>query len=209
MLLHYKNLQLSLLHRLPGIAAQMLMAPPVRKITQVPSSGARLGGVLILLYPKQEQWHVLLMKRTEDGSTHSGQISFPGGKYEAQDGSITYSAMREAHEEMGLVPGEYQILGNLSALYIPPSNFLVTPVLAIADLAPLLKHNLKEVESILEVPLRHLFADENKAAKEVMRSDDRTVAMQAPVYMLPSGAHIWGATAMILSELEVLIRSTE
>jgi 8-oxo-dGTP pyrophosphatase MutT (NUDIX family) len=201
-------IQVKLLHALPGLEAQMLMAPPVRRKSDMPSSNVRLGGVLILLYPKNKVWHVLLMERTSDGGVHSGQISFPGGKYEPNDYTITYTAMRECKEEMGTDFDSYKILGGLTPLFIPPSNFYVTPLLAVSTEVPLFKPSIQEVKHVLEVPLSTLFANEHKDEQEVYRSDDNTLVMRAPVYKLPTGEIIWGATAMMLSELEVLLKQT-
>jgi 8-oxo-dGTP pyrophosphatase MutT (NUDIX family) len=197
------KLQFQLLKQLPGLAAQLRMAPPVRQKIARYDANVKLGGVLVLLYPKSNIWHLLLMQRTADGGTHSGQISFPGGKYDASDGTITYTAIRECYEEMGIAQHQYRVLGNLTPLYIPPSNFLVTPTLAIAHARPNLIPNRSEVNEVIEVPLHELFA--NKTEAEVMRSDNKTLSMRAPVYVLADGRYIWGATAMMLSELEVLV----
>jgi 8-oxo-dGTP pyrophosphatase MutT (NUDIX family) len=190
-----QQLQLKLLKALPGLDAQMLMAPPIRRKSDMPDTGVRLGGVLMLL-----------MERTADGGVHSGQISFPGGKYESKDGTITYTAMRECEEEMGIATSEHIILGNLTPLYIPPSNFYVTPTLAIATKPLQFNASQQEVKHILEVPLAQLFSAESKHEQEVYRSDDNTLVMQAPVYRLKNDQVIWGATAMMLSELEVLLK---
>jgi 8-oxo-dGTP pyrophosphatase MutT (NUDIX family) len=201
-----QQLQLKLLKALPGLDAQMLMAPPIRRKSDMPDTGVRLGGVLMLLYWKNNEWYILLMERTADGGVHSGQISFPGGKYESKDGTITYTAMRECEEEMGIATSEYIMLGNLTPLYIPPSNFYVTPTLAIATKPLQFNASQQEVKHILEVPLAQLFSAESKHEQEVYRSDDNTLVMQAPVYRLKNDQVIWGATAMMLSELEVLLR---
>jgi 8-oxo-dGTP pyrophosphatase MutT (NUDIX family) len=201
-----QQFQLKLLKALPGLDAQMLMAPPIRRKSDMPDRGVRLGGVLMLLYLKNNEWYILLMERTADGGVHSGQISFPGGKYESTDGTITFTAMRECEEEMGISNSQYIVLGNLTPLYIPPSNFYVTPTLAIATKQLQFNASQQEVQHILEVPLAQLFSVESKAEQEVCRSDDNTLVMQAPVYKLQNGGVIWGATAMMLSELEVLLK---
>jgi 8-oxo-dGTP pyrophosphatase MutT (NUDIX family) len=200
-----KKIQEQLLRELPGLAAQMLMAPPIRRSSDMYGADVKLGGVLVLLYPIMARWHVLLMQRSEDGGTHSGQISFPGGKYDNADGSITYTAIREANEEVGLDNDCYAILGNLTSLYIPPSNFLVTPLLAIAESAPTFTRNVQEVQQILQVPLHDLFSPQSKTTCDVLRSDNNSISMHAPAYQLHGADIIWGATAMMLSELEVLL----
>ena len=95
------NLKHRLTQPLPGITAQMRMAPAIRGSKYDLPDDVRVGGVLILLYPHENELHTVFMKRTEDGGTHSGQISFPGGKVEDTDRDLIHTALREAEEEVG------------------------------------------------------------------------------------------------------------
>ena len=136
---------------LPGLEIQMLMAPPVRSFDDKVPSNVRKGGVCILLFKKNEIWNFVLIKRTEDGGTHSGQISLPGGKFEEEDYSITYTSVREMEEEIGVAKSDIKILGLLTELYIPPSNFLVTPIVALLQNPPNFIASPEEVSEILEI----------------------------------------------------------
>jgi 8-oxo-dGTP pyrophosphatase MutT (NUDIX family) len=191
---------------LPGIDAQMKMAPPIRAREMQAPDHARKGGVMILLFEADKIWHTILIRRTEDGKTHGGQISFPGGQFDHHDESIIATACRECEEEIGIPRQDIQVLGTLSPLYIPPSNFLVTPTIGWVH------HNLNfkaseiEVQEIIRVPLDLLFYDAIKDHQHVKRSDDASIEMKTPVYKLNEDLVIWGATAMMISELEHLIK---
>ncbi|MBL7773340.1 MAG: CoA pyrophosphatase [Chitinophagaceae bacterium] len=190
---------------LPGLDAQMKMAPPMRtRDMQVPSN-VRLGAVLILVFEIDKKWNTLLIRRTEDGQTHSGQISFPGGKKDPSDRDLIHTALRECEEEISVLRKDVEVLGTLTPLYIPPSNFLVTPVVGHIKELQNYKASEREVQEIIQTPLELLFWEETKSEKEVLRSDDPSVAMTAPVYKLADDIVIWGATAMMISELETLI----
>ncbi|NUO03749.1 MAG: CoA pyrophosphatase, partial [Saprospiraceae bacterium] len=124
-----QHLQTRLKQPLPGQEAQYRMARAFRPVTVSPPENAALAGVLALFFPKNDEWQLALIERvvTHAGDRHSGQISFPGGKYEAADGILMNTALREAHEEVGIAPEEVKMLGPLTELYIPVSNFLVHP----------------------------------------------------------------------------------
>jgi 8-oxo-dGTP pyrophosphatase MutT (NUDIX family) len=189
---------------LPGVNAQIKMAPKGRSIQLSPPENAKESGVLILLFMEQNQWHTLLMRRTEDGSTHGGQISFPGGKREEADVDIIETALRECEEEIGVEQTAVQLLGCLTPLYIPPSNFNVTPVLGVVagDLNVTISE--REVQEIIKVPLSFLFDDAIKGMKSVSTSSG--IQIETPVYSLDHAQLVWGATAMMISELEYLVK---
>ena len=131
---------------LPGLEAQMKMAPPIRSSSMQAPDNARLGGVMILLFEADKIWHTILIRRSEDGKTHSGQISFPGGKKDPNDFSIIETASRECEEEIGVHRNQIEILGCLTPLYIPPSNFLVTPTVGVVSFVQAFKPSEKEVQ---------------------------------------------------------------
>jgi 8-oxo-dGTP pyrophosphatase MutT (NUDIX family) len=191
--------------KLPGLQIQMQMAPPVRNRLQIPKSDVRIAAVAILIYPKNNAPHILLMQRTQTDGVHSGQISLPGGSVDATDFSITYTAMRELQEEMGVDLNAIRIIGNLTPLYIPPSNFMVTPVVCYSMQALQFNKNESEVSAVIELPLQQLFDPNFKQIETVSRSDDNTKSMQVPIYNMSENIKIWGATAMILRELEELL----
>ena len=195
------------LHKpLPGLAAQIKLAPEyrVKSLRATPPTDARAAGVLILLYPFDGAWHFPLMKRAEDGLVHSGQISLPGGSQEAGE-SLRETALREACEEIGAACAEVEVIGQLSTIYIPPSNFLVTPTVGRVDQRPDFRCDPREVAELIEVPLSTLFD------RDVMKHEPwslRGVTVDVPFYQI--GPHkVWGATAMILSEFSMLLAETD
>ncbi len=202
-----KVLQQHILSDLPGWEAHKKMAPPIRQPLPNLPKNVRYSAVCILIFQKNSEPHTLLIKRTEDGKVHSGQISFPGGRLDSNDFSLTYCALRECEEEIGLSKNNLHILGSLSELYIPPSNFLVTPIVCTSERVKNLIRSADEVAEIIEVPLQDLFKNQNKVEKEVWGSG-AAQTMEAPTYQFKEHT-IWGATAMMLAELEELfLRST-
>jgi len=191
---------------LPGPAAQIKLAPEYRveSLRATPPADARAAGVLILLYPHDGRWHFPLMKRVEDGLVHGGQISLPGGSQEAGE-SLRETALREACEEIGAACAGVGVLGQLSTIYIPPSNFLVTPTVGYVTERPGFRCDPREVAELIEVPLRTLF-DPDAVKREPWTL--RGVTVEVPFYQI--GPHkVWGATAMILSEFSLLLAETE
>ncbi len=192
---------------LPGLEAQIRMAPVHRQdeIRRMKSSGDPVkSGILFLIYPLNngEAGTVLIQRPQYDG-VHGGQISFPGGGYEKQDQTLMHTALREAKEEVSVLPDEVEVLGKLTDLYIPPSNHLVSPYVAVASSRPNFKPDPKEVESIIELPLSVFFDAERLQSVPISLSDGRT--LMCPCY-LTDGLIIWGATAMMISEFVELAR---
>jgi 8-oxo-dGTP pyrophosphatase MutT (NUDIX family) len=196
------DLRAALARPLPGIAAQIRLAPEYRieSLRAAPPVDARAAGVLILLYLFNGAWRFPLMRRVEDGLVHGGQISLPGGSQEAGE-SLRETALREACEEIGAACAGVEVLGQLSAIYIPPSNFLVTPTVGCVFERPDFRCDPREVAELIEVPLSTLF-DQDAVKREpwVLRG----VTVEVPFYQI--GPHkVWGATAMILSEFSMLL----
>jgi len=192
---------------LPGYEAHRKMFPVSRAdINLDASDNARKGAVLILLYQKSGKLTLSFMKRPVDGSVHGGQISFPGGGKELSDKNLINTALREAEEEIGCSAIHIQVIGILSTLYIPVSNYSVLPVVGYYGKAPIFNINKSEVDELIEVKVETLLDPEICTSANV-EARDRTY--NVPVYDL--GKHkIWGATAMILSEfLQVLRQISE
>ncbi|MDY6800233.1 MAG: CoA pyrophosphatase [Bacteroidota bacterium] len=185
---------------LPGELAHKKMAPNVRKLFNT-SAKRRNAGVLILLYPKNNQLYTVCIKRTEYEGAHSGQISFPGGKFEPEDHTLEHTALRESKEEIGIYPKKVNILGQLTPLHIPVSNFYVLPFVGFYATIPKFKRDPIEVEKIIEIPLSDLLNPKNCTLQECHYGE---LAFTTPIYK-PKEIVIWGATAMIMSEfLEVV-----
>lgn len=193
-----------LVEPLPGSAAHKRMLPAFRAETSLDvSDNARESGVLILLYPERQRTHLVLIQRSNDGGSHSGQIALPGGKRELSDRDIVHTAMREANEEISLDPESVEIAGQLSPLFVNVSNFLIRPVIAFAPAKPPLQKSDYEVARIIYPDLENLFAS-RKTERIIIPSKGDNMFWEAPVYKLDAETIVWGATAMILSELELL-----
>ena len=190
---------------LPGAKAQYLMAPSKRLPPQAyldKNITAKKSSVLILLFPDKEDIKVILIRRTIYIGAHSGQISFPGGRYETADKNLINTATRETEEEIGINRKDIHITGGLTSVYIPVSDFLVSPFVGYMWYKPAFIIDAKEVAEVLEVSLNELLDESIIKSKEINITDD--VSTKAPFYDI-KGHHIWGATAMIISEfIEIL-----
>ncbi|MCS6832113.1 MAG: CoA pyrophosphatase [Flammeovirgaceae bacterium] len=188
---------------LPGVLSQMKMSSPIsRKMNEDPPSNAKKSAVLLLLYPHEDFLAFPLIKRVEDGRVHSGQMAFPGGRFEPQDKTLLDTALRETHEEIGVPPSMSRIVGKLTDLYVPPSNSLVSPYVAFTAEKPKFVPDQKEVAKIVETAVAHLYRPENKTMKEVVIME--RYRLKVPAFDV-AGEVVWGATAMIISEfLDVL-----
>jgi 8-oxo-dGTP pyrophosphatase MutT (NUDIX family) len=143
---------------LPGRAAMEAMAPAGRgfmPIEEARASGCREACALVLLYPLGRAWHVVLTLRTAHLRDHSGQVSLPGGRLEA-DEDVVGGALREAWEELGVASDSVEVLGHLTPLHIPPSNFCLWPVLAVTPDRPRFAPQAEEVAEVIEWPVARL-----------------------------------------------------
>jgi 8-oxo-dGTP pyrophosphatase MutT (NUDIX family) len=188
---------------LPGHEAHRRMAPRYelrRDALSVDDRHCREAAVLALLLPSDDLPSVILTVRRDDLPDHGGQISFPGGEREDEE-SLRDTALREAHEEIALAPQSVRLLGGLTPLYIPPSNFCVHPFVGVVDPAPPLRPTDREVAEVLHAPLHHLL-DPNTRVVETWTLHDQ--AVEVPYYDV-AGRTVWGATAMMLAELLALV----
>lgn len=196
---------------LPGQQAQFKMAS-LRRLQELgprlePPDNAKVACVLVLFHQvptEPDSWRTVLIQRTANPhDRHSGQVSFPGGRWEPSDGSLEAVALREAHEEVGVSPLQVQLVGRLTELYIPVSNFLVHPFVGVLRGEAQLTPQPGEVEHILTPPVEHFLKPESRLVRDLMIGP--TVTMREVPYFDVEGRVVWGATAMILSELcEVL-----
>ncbi len=190
---------------LPGFLGQERMAARVKPMPPEIPQDARPSAVLSLLFPVEEQLNLLLIKRVTDGKAHSGQIGFPGGKQDSIDADLKATALREAQEEVGILSSEVDILGHLTPLYIPVSNFQVHPFVAFAGKKPEYNISKSEVEHVLEIPVSELFHADRKTVVNVTSPVMPEILRSVRAYKLDNGSIIWGATAMIISELETIL----
>jgi len=202
------------LHKLPilktkklgGLQAQFKLAPKMRlqydaeAITQKKPNKA---GVLALFYPnKLQETCILLTQRASYKGTHFNQISFPGGKVNNADKNIEITALRETFEEVGVPSSEIKIIREITDVYIPPSNFLATPFIGFMHKNPLFNTNY-EVAEIIEIPISNLLNNNNISSINVTTSYTKNT--NVPCFKF-NNRIIWGATAMILSEIKELLK---
>jgi len=189
---------------LPGFEAQQKMSPSLRDHSNKENDPnlARDSSVLILFYQKGDQLFFPLIKRSIGDIRHSGQISLPGGKFELSDKNLVDTAIRETEEELGLLGDKIHIIGPITGLYIPVSNFQVQPIVAYYDGLPNFKADPFEVNQIIETNISELFKVDNKH-EEILHKNGFEI--KAPYYNV-KGHKLWGATAMIISELEELLK---
>ncbi len=202
-----EQLRENLLHsfstlKLPGKQYQDLMAPSSRNPENIRHDSSPIpSAVMILLYPKNNQICIPLIKRPDYNGAHSGQISLPGGKYESNDHTLKNCAIRETQEEIGIECSPSQIVGSLTPLFVPISNYNITPFIAILQEEPQFTICHNEVKYIIELPLNHILEKKYQSRKNI-QIDKKLIA---PTYNI-NDEQIWGATAMILSEFSEIIK---
>jgi 8-oxo-dGTP pyrophosphatase MutT (NUDIX family) len=186
---------------LPGLEAHAHLAPKPRHgwAPGVVPDGARAAAGLVLLYPIENRVHVLLTVRSHELSSHAGQVSFPGGRVEA-DETLPQAALRETAEEVGIAPAGVRVLGHLSTLYIPVSDFALHPILGTTSSRPPFRPATAEVSRILEASLDTLGTVGPRCGYR-WRGPER---FDVP-YFEVAGERVWGATAMVLAEVLALI----
>ena len=190
---------MKLQEELPGWAAQRRMATDVHRQARLkPRADARQAAVLMLLYPNNGRSYLPLIVRPTYPGVHSGQIALPGGKVEEEDKSLVATALRETEEEIGVSISEEQVLGTLSQLYIPPSNMIVTPVVAFAKEKARYHPDPKEVAKVLDLSLNAFNDPSNRSTVRVKATTE--ITLEAPAFVIDERI-IWGATAMMMSEL--------
>jgi 8-oxo-dGTP pyrophosphatase MutT (NUDIX family) len=195
--------RLSLGH-LPGVSAQNTMTPPMRGNYSAPSDNARKASVLALLYPIDGQLQLLYIQRTSPpGDRHAGQISFPGGSAESTDKNAGATALRETEEEVGVPRSSITLLGALTPLYIPVSNFLVNPFVGFLPERPSFELQQTEVARVLELPFAEFLNHQTR--KVGPRKLTNGMTLSDTPYWHVQGEEIWGATSMMTAELVALV----
>jgi len=193
---------------LPAEPSQLKMSPPFREALKERQKhlikDAKKAGVMALFYPDSnlETNLVLILRKTYRG-VHSAQVGFPGGKLEDTDVSIKAAAVRETFEEVGVPEKDIQVLRKLTEVYIPPSNFFVQPFIGISRITPRFIKQDDEVEAVIEITLQDFIDDMNVVQKTVATSYNKDVVV--PAFNL-NGYIVWGATAMMLSEIKDLLK---
>lgn len=186
---------------LPGAEAQWKMAPAGR-IREFPDTDLyRLSAVMVLLVPTPNHVSMVLTLRAEYPGVHSGQISFPGGKFEPGEMDPVDVALREAREEIGLNVETVSILGRLSPLPIPVSKMWVYPVVGWVPQPQQWIRDEREVQQVLEIPLHHFMLQQYRGT---MVRNVGQHPIEVPAFTMVD-VPIWGATSMIISELVTVL----
>jgi 8-oxo-dGTP pyrophosphatase MutT (NUDIX family) len=190
---------------LPGLEAQMRMAPRPRTWPEPGDDHAvlRPAAALLLLYPHREAWHVPLTVRSAALRSHTGQISLPGGRVDVGE-SFEAAALREAHEEIGVAPGDVEVLGDLTPVHIWVSRHLLHPVVGVTRARPEFRLHAPEVDRLIELPVAALVAPQAVQWEQRARTRPPLGVMDVPYFDL-DGARCWGATAMVLAEFAALV----
>ena len=180
------------------------MMPPLRGEYADPPDDARHAAVMALLYPIGNHLHLLYIQRTSPKrDRHAGQISFPGGSVDPEDIDTEDTALRELEEEVGIPRTNIEVLGPLTPLYIPVSNFLVDVYVGFSPVRPALVLQESEVARTLEIPLADFLAD------GVVQSGERKMVNGMTLKDIPfwavRGEEIWGATSMMTAELVAVL----
>jgi len=195
---------------LPGEVAQFEMAPAERASTidvaDIAAKKPREAAVIGLFYPalNDEAMLVLILRKTYKG-VHSNQVGFPGGKWETFDESIEATALRETEEEIGVPRDRISLVKKMTRVYIPPSNFWVQPFMGFTEHTPDFIPEDAEVEAILEVKVKDFLARESVVVKKITTSYAKD--LEVPAFLLNKNV-VWGATAMMLSEMKNMLLAT-
>ena len=178
---------------------KMLSSRKRRVIEHPPFSHA---AVLVPLFKKEEECHLLFTKRSEQVKYHKSEISFPGGVVDEEDRELINTALREAHEEIGLKESDIQVIGLLDDI-VTITEFIVTPIVGLFPYPYPFKVSEVEIAELIEVPLSFLLNKECLSERTILRGGQNEV-----VYAYQYGEHIiWGATARILNQFLDLISS--
>lgn len=205
-----EQLRHEILYNPPGESAHISMAPMNRPLSSVAIQNVdeyRISAVAILLYTKEfsKDIHCVLIQRPNYEGAHSGQISFPGGKLDLVDLSAEHTARRECYEEIGFLLNEDELVGKLTDVFIPVSNFLVHPYLYYHSGEILFKPDEREVSEIITFPIGYLKETESQSTMDIFLQNN--IKMKNVPCFVFENKKIWGATALILNELkELLIR---
>jgi 8-oxo-dGTP pyrophosphatase MutT (NUDIX family) len=193
---------------LPGEDAHNIMVPQERlrimKSLNFEVIKPKNAGVMMLFYPKDGETHLVLIVRNSYKGVHSSQIAFPGGKYEEGDVDFEQTALRETYEEIGVMSDKIHVLKAFTHLYIPPSNFMVYPFLGICMDEITFYPDSNEVADIIELPLTTFLSESIVVNAKIDTSYAESI--EVPVFKIDEHI-VWGATAMMLSELKIVLNS--
>ena len=192
---------------LPATHAHAKMVPPNRAELLINIDFTKISpkkaAVMMLFYPKNNQTHLALILRTTYNGVHSSQIAFPGGKVEPEDIDLSQTAIRETHEEIGVHPKTINVVRAFTEVYIPPSNYMVYPFFGYSHDELSFELQEDEVAGMVELPLKE-FMDDKIIVTNTMKTS-YAESIEVPGFQVDEH-FIWGATAMMLSELKETLK---
>jgi 8-oxo-dGTP pyrophosphatase MutT (NUDIX family) len=194
------------LKNLPGEEAHLEMFPMRGRTSEAlkTASNYKLSGVMALFYPEGTSHKIILTERQTYDGKHSGQMSFPGGKLEPGEETSLQAALRETHEEIGIDPANIHVIGQLSQVYIPVSNFLVHPYLGFLEKAPVYKLDEREVKALVAIDLIDLLNSERRIITTISLGPGASLK-DVPAFFIEEKI-IWGATALMLNEIRFILQ---
>jgi len=168
-----------------------------------PKKEHRICATMLVLFEENGEIYFPCILRPQKSRVHPGQIAFPGGGREEQDKDLSDTAIRETLEEIGVVVPKMQIIGDLTDMYVPPSNSMITPKVAFLKKRPVYNIDPNEVDKVIEVSISGLLDPNNQTIKTIQVQKGIKVNMPA----IQIGEYlIWGATARILKEFILVLR---
>lgn len=196
---------------LPGLQSHLKMAPPTRKAELEAANEAvpfaKKSAVMILLFHKDEKLKVVFIRRSFYVGIHAGQMAFPGGRFEESDGTVEETAFREIEEEIGVTRDKIELLGRITDIYVPPSNFLISVFVGYLSEKTVYKPDEREVAEVIEVDFDEFLQPKNIDVKS-FHVPSANHSVEAPYYKT-SKCDIWGASAMVMSELIDILTTKE
>jgi len=194
------------LKNLPGEIAHLEMFPlrPLTSESLPKATDYRLSGVMALLYPHESSFRMILTERQTYDGKHSGQMSFPGGKLEPYETTSLQAALRETFEEIGIDPDTIEVVGQLSDVFIPVSNFLVHPFVGFLEKEPTYKLDVREVKNVITFEISELLKTENRIETIIELGNGATMK-GVPAFFLGERV-VWGATALMLNEIRFILQ---
>jgi len=183
---------------------------PIERILEVEkyttaSNNPRKAAVMMLIYPKNNKSHLALIVRNTYPGVHSAQIAFPGGKVEIEDVSLSHTALRETHEEIGIHPEKIDVIKTFTEVFISPSNFIVAPFLGISYSELEFTEQVEEIAGIIEFPLLDFMNEKTIVIKRMDTSYGKNI--EVPTFKI-NNHYVWGATAMMMSELKEVLKNS-